>query len=82
MTENGETIGVMDVEMAKKIVKYVKGHPNSTWVDVANNVPGLRNRPELREFALEGAPSADAGFLVKIDENGIVSLGPAAHLVD
>ena len=82
MTKNGKTSGAMDVEMAKKIVKYVKEHLNATWADVEDNVPGLRNHPELREFAVEGVPSADEGFLVKIDDNGIVCLGPVAYLVD
>ena len=79
--EMNKTIGIMDVSMAKKIVKYVKEHPNATWSDVENSVPGLRNNPELRDYAVEGCP-LEKGFLVKINADGTVSLGPVAYLID
>ena len=81
MIANGQSVGIMNADLAKRIVKFVDGHHNITWSEVEENIPELKNRPDLREFAAEGGRLNDNGFLVKINNNGIVTLGQVAYLI-
>ena len=69
----------MEVEIAKKLVSFVRENPGVTVEQLVQNVPEITD-PDLRDFAIEGCSPED-GFLIKIDD-GRVQLGGAAYLVE
>ncbi len=69
----------MDVNVARKLVGFVRDNPGATVEQIVQNVPELAD-PEMRDFAIDGWPR-DQGFLIKI-KNGCVYLGAAAYLVE
>lgn len=71
---------VIDIDLAKKVVSFVRENPGVTPEQLVRNIPELATCESL-DFALDCCPQ-DNGFLITIDENNHVQLGDAAHFVD
>ena len=71
---------VIDIELARKVVSFVRENPDVTPEQLVRNIPELAACESL-DFALDCCPQ-DNGFLIAIDENNHVQLGDAAHFVD
>lgn len=78
--KEGIKMQVIDIELAKKVVSFVRDNPGVTPEQLVRNIPELATFESL-DFALDCCPQ-DNGFLITIDENNHVQLGGAAHFVD
>lgn len=78
--ERSMKMQVIDIELARKVVSFVRENPDVTPEQLVRNIPELAACESL-DFALDCCPQ-DNGFLIAIDENNHVQLGDAAHFVD